>query len=119
MTWKFLSAWLHGVRPPWLGVFALLTLTQCLAMPAAQSADLEREARIKAAIVFKLVKFVQWPKDRPGVNSSDLVLCTLGGGPVADALRATEGRSVGSRTIRYYDAVSVRSMDQCHVFVPE
>ena len=78
---------------------ACATLTACLALgfgPHAQ-ADLAREARIKAVLVIRLVKFVEWPGE---TRAEPLNICTWGESNTAAALQTLQGQSVREREIR-------------------
>ncbi len=64
--------------------------------PASPAANLHKESenKIKAALVFKMLKYVHWPEltlDKPGER---LDICVLGNTPVASLLAAVEGRRV-------------------------
>jgi hypothetical protein len=75
----------------------------------------QREARIKAALVFKIVKFVDWPASSfgPGVP---VRICTLGDSPVAQALSAVDGKPVRDRSAQILRLGSTPGeVASCHV----
>ena len=78
---------------------ACTTLAVCLALgfgPHAQ-ADLAREARIKAVLVIRLVKFMEWPGE---TRAEPLNICTWGESGTTAGLHSLQGQSVREREIR-------------------
>jgi hypothetical protein len=76
-----------------VAVFALISASGISTMAQAQTVE-EHDA--KAAFVFKLVNFVQWPHDATG----DLVIGFIGADVTGDSLqRLTYGKSVNGRRI--------------------
>ena len=80
---------------------------------AANPAD---ENAIKAAMVYRLLKFVDWP---PGQlrGGDDFIVCTLGADVFGGLLVGLAGRSVASRQIRVRSTVSVGTSESCDVLV--
>lgn len=81
-----------GVR--WLGGFMLF-----LAMAPAHAGPAEYE--LKAAFIYQIAKFVEWPQP-----NAPLRLCVLGGNPFGAALESIRGKPVNERKmeIRLLDA---------------
>ena len=75
-------------------------LALLLAAPvSADAGEPTRENRIKAALVFKIAKFIEWP---PGsIRDRTLTICTHGDSPVATALAGVDGREVRGFRARY------------------
>jgi hypothetical protein len=90
--------WKHRVlmRVPLLLVGALALLLMGAMSTAAQAQSVE-EHDAKAAFVFKLVNFVQWPAD---ASSRDMVIGFIGADATGDALqRLASGKSVNGHGI--------------------
>ena len=66
-------------------------------MGSHAQADLAREARIKAVLVIRLVKFVEWPGE---ARAEPLNICTWGESSTAAGLHSLQGQSVREREIR-------------------
>ena len=67
---------------------------------SAWSDTISREDRIKAALIFKLVKFVDWsPQALPA--GSPMQFCVVGTGGVGEALAAADGKPVRDRILKY------------------
>lgn len=98
-----------------LGATMLLATTLLLSA-GARAETTQREERIKAALVFKLVKFIEWPATALYGNMS-LQLCAYGNSGVADALGATDGKPARDRTARFrkIDSLSANDVKGCHV----
>jgi hypothetical protein len=62
--------------------------------------DAFEEAEVKAALVFKLTRFVEWP-EAAFADRSEQLFCVVGSASFHRMLaRVTEGKTVGGRTIR-------------------
>ena len=83
-----------------LGLLAALALT--LAATPVQPAELSEYA-VKAAILYKLSKFVDWPERAFAGAGAPFGICVLGDNPFGDALDALSGQKLGDRpvAIRY------------------
>jgi hypothetical protein len=76
---------------------AVLAAAPSVALSAleAQGAD---EYRVKAAVLYNLAKFVDWPPDVFGAGTAPLHVCVLGVDPFGDALEtAFAGHQIGGR----------------------
>lgn len=102
-----------GASPGRLLVRALLATV--LVFSNAFADDAERETRIKAAVVYKLAKFVEWPATSFEHARSPLRLCLLGDTPVADALQAAVGRTVRNRPVTISRTEDLVAGEPCHV----
>lgn len=94
----------------------LLTATALLLPAGARAETIQREDRIKAALVFKLVKFVEWPVSALSGNVP-LQLCAYGSSGVAEALAAADGKPARDRTARFrkLDSLAANDLKGCHV----
>lgn len=76
----------------------LAFLLALLPWVSAQAERTGAEAEVKAALVYNLLLFVQWPDDRlPGDGS--LRLCVLGSGAAAEALVGLSGKAIHNRPL--------------------
>ena len=106
---------------PWraLALGGLLAL-HLLSGAVRAEIDVPREDRIKAVLVVKILKFVTWPAALLPPRDA-LTLCTLGDAPVAMALSAADGRSIGERQIlvRHLQTPAGPEARSCHVlYIP-
>jgi hypothetical protein len=83
--------------------------------PSASTADAGREMRIKAAIIYKLAKFVDWPETSFEHAHSPLRLCLLGNTPLADALQAIAGRAVHDHPLAVSRIGDLAAGERCHL----
>ena len=79
-----------------LALACLLTLSAGAAVDTPQ----QRENRIKAALIFKLVKFVEWPPTTLA-GKDPLQICALGDSAVGESLAAADGKPVRDRLAHY------------------
>ena len=72
------------------------------------------EYRVKAAVVYNIARFVEWPSSAFAGQNEPVVVCVIGADPFGDVLEETlKGRTVLGRPVavnRISDAV-----DGCHV----
>ena len=76
---------------------AALAICLALGFAAQAQADLAREARIKAVLVIRLVKFIEWPGE---IRAEPLNICTWGESSTTAGLHSLQGQSVREREIR-------------------
>jgi hypothetical protein len=87
--------------------FALMSL---VAPPA--SAQLQDERAVKAAFVFNLTKYVEWPHP-----SDELVIGFIGDSSMGEVLRKTlAGKTSESRPIRVLLSPSDDELERCNIF---
>ncbi len=85
---------------------ALLTviLLSAVGMPAQSQSEL----RIKAAYVFNLTKYVEWP-----ALGSQVVIGVVGDGPMLGALRELSGKTSDSRQVVVVTAATDADLKRC------
>jgi len=77
---------------------ALVSLGLLLALAPALAAD---ESELKAAIVFNVLVFVEWPDELKTIE-----LCTSADNPLLPALRRLDGRDVRNRAFRLQEVAT-------------
>jgi YfiR/HmsC-like len=78
----------------------------CVGPMGAQSVN---EAAVKAAFVFNLTKYVEWPR-----SGKEFVIAVVGDGPMADTLKSMlEGKTTESRPIRVVLSPSNETLESC------
>lgn len=108
--------------PPreWLSVLAMLVGMMLPLKATIAETVVQREDRIKAALVFKLVKFVEWPA--AAMNGKDPIqICALGDSKVGEALSAVDGKPARDRLAQFrrIGSLSPAEFKGCHVlYVP-
>jgi YfiR/HmsC-like len=89
--------WRRGTECSWRAVRRLFAGLLILALPAALQAETQphSEFRVKAAFVFNLTKYVEWPAAR-----DHLVIVVVGEGPIVETLKdELNGKVSDTRTI--------------------
>ncbi|MDJ0738330.1 MAG: YfiR family protein [Gammaproteobacteria bacterium] len=102
-------------RPPAL-LAGLLALAACLRVDAAPPTA--SEAAIKAAYVFNVVKFTEWPDAAFGNDDDPLVICTDARGEQRSALDSLVGKQTRERSVAVR-GLPDRDLTDCHVAVIE
>lgn len=85
----------------WLraGLAMLASVLLGLGQLALAQSALPREAQIKAVLITRLVKFVEWP-GYSRANAEPLQICTWGESSTSTSLQALQGQIVREREIR-------------------
>jgi YfiR/HmsC-like len=100
-------------RPAALAVAACLSLA-APALARTNGDGRADEYRVKAAVVYNIARFVEWPSSAFAGQGSPVVVCVIGADPFGDVLEDTlKGRTVTGRPVtikRLPDAA-----DGCHV----
>lgn len=90
-----------------------------LALAGAVRAEpnVPREERIKAVLLVKILKFVNWPASVIAARDP-LVICMMGESTMTEALSAAEGRLIGEHPIaqRRVAGLSPADLKGCHVY---
>lgn len=84
--------------------YAALLIASLPAHAIAQGAAASEYA-VKAAIIFKIAKFVSWPKHVYAGQSEPLSVCVRKNDPIAAAMSALSGKPIHGRalSVRYFD----------------
>lgn len=74
------------------------------------------EYRVKAALIYKLTRFVQWPDTAFAGANAPLGICVLGDDPFGSALDALTSRTSGGRPIAVFRLASLEeAIGRCQV----
>jgi hypothetical protein len=97
-------------------IIAAPLLAVALAPCAARAVE---EAELKAAIVFNILLFVEWPAAAPGETGSPLGLCVGPNSSLREALKPLDRREIRGRTLELRDlAMADTAQRPCHaVFI--
>lgn len=107
-----------SVRMSWGASFAMLTVLAFIS--PLQAAQHLNEYQLKAAFIFNLAKFVEWPAEAFSSPSGALVACVLGKGEVEEILQQAAGRKVGNRPFVIRHISDAQEARGCHIlFVNE
>jgi len=84
-----------------------------LGVRAPAAGDALEESSVKAAILFNVVRFTEWPPASFGSDTAPVVLCVVGPDP-AGALERLDGKTLKGRplSVRATDEARLR---QCHI----
>lgn len=96
--------------------WALLILLPAVCGVQAGETELPREARIKAVLILRMIKFVEWPAEAL-TRGDPLQICTWGEGPTSAALQNLQGQKVREHEVRLRKLQSLAGLESkgCHV----
>lgn len=77
-------------------------------------AEISREARIQAALILRMIKFVEWPAEVM-LRSNFLQICTWGDSQTEQALQNLQGQKVRERDIKVRKLSVPLNTRGCHV----
>ncbi len=100
-----------------LTFLAVIVLCAVPARIAAADEAGDRSAKIRAAIVYYVAKFVSWPAEAFSSAEAPLNICVFGSDPLIPMLAETlHGRKLGSHPIDLHErADKFATVDECHV----
>ncbi len=90
-------------------------LLPLLAMLGSSPAWAVDEQELKAAIVFNLMLFVEWPTDAVAASTVNMVLCVSPMNALNAPLKALQGRPIRNQLLEVRDLPSGASRAPCHV----
>jgi hypothetical protein len=104
----------------WPGaIVALLAVAGALAVsspPVSAKSDQVGEYELKAAILYNLSRFVEWPPSAYADSQAPTVLCILGQDPFGDSLKTLgQKQDVNGRPITIRRLKNENGIRQCHV----
>ena len=91
-------------------IFILTLLGYVCTSPGLCLAKEAKEYEAKAALIYNLAKFVEWPDD---TSNDILTLHVLGANPFGGALNSIKGKSIKGRTIQVKQVKSLQDIDEC------
>jgi len=97
-------------------VWALLSGCPPEAAAREVNSSISQEHQIKAAMVFNLAKFVEWPQNCFSSDAAPLVLCILDREPLAPAMESLAGKSIQGRTLVVKRSSRVEDLKKGHIF---
>jgi len=89
----------------------------CLGSLPVETAETQQEAAMKAAIVYKLARYVEWPEDSFADDDSPLQVCLFGHADIEESLRRADGLLLRGHplALRPIDAASPERAANCHL----
>jgi hypothetical protein len=90
-----------------------LLLGWLVSAPAAPPQPTEYE--VKAAFLFNMAQFVEWPREPRPTGAQTLDVCVYGDDPFGPALNALQGKAVAERTVRVRRVRAVAETGACRM----
>ncbi|WP_169577408.1 YfiR family protein [Sinimarinibacterium sp. CAU 1509] len=93
----------------------VVTIACALAPVRVQSAEAP-ELQVRAAFLFNLARFVNWPQDKVPDPSSPITICVAGEPDFASTVRDTiQGKSVGAHALTMHIPASASELARCQI----
>jgi YfiR/HmsC-like len=98
--------------------FAVLVVPFFLLLPGglqAETNDLTLEHKVKAAYIYNIIKFVEWPASIMPTAAETINICILGDDPITEALQPVTAKTAHGRAISLQRISAFRPENRCHV----
>jgi YfiR/HmsC-like len=100
-------------------IFCMLVLTAFLSVSVPQhaSAASPGEHQIKAAMIFNMMRFVDWPESALPNSDEDIDICVVSRGAMATAVESLRGKQVKGKNIAIRHISKSAGFSGCHVLL--
>ncbi|SRR6266545_2979687 len=75
------------------------------------------EYEVKAAMVFNIIKFVEWPEGSSATGNVPFTICVFGKGEFGTALEALQGKAIRGRLVVVKQIVQPEEKEPCQILV--
>ena len=96
-------------------IAAIMALSLCSVAIAQQDEQRFSEYEVKAAFIYNVAKFVEWPDDRSADGKNTISLCIFGSDPFGKALSSIDGRIIRGKKLQVRFVKSLREAKECHM----
>ena len=94
---------------------AAMTLAWCFLAHAQTDEPRFTEYEVKAAFIYNVAKFVEWPDERASDARNTINFCVFGADPFGKTLSSIEGRIVRGKKMQTKPVRSLREARDCHM----
>jgi hypothetical protein len=98
-----------------LQFFSLLALVFVAFSPLRADEPQFTEYEVKAAFIYNIAKFVEWPQTYLPDLKSAVNFCVLGTDPFGKALSQIEGKNVKDRKLQVKHVATIKDSRNCHM----
>lgn len=97
--------------------FACVSLCLCFYPASADEPPRQLEQKIKAGLVYNLLKYTVWPKEPATIKKDELQVCLFGDDPFDGYLAPLQGRTAQQFLISIIHVKAVTETDLCNVVI--
>jgi hypothetical protein len=94
---------------------AAMTLAWCFAAHAQTDEGRFTEYEVKAAFIYNVAKFVEWPDERTTDGRNTINFCVFGTDPFGKTLNSVEGRIVKGKKMQTKPVRSLKEVRDCNM----
>jgi len=95
-------------------LIATLALMPVTAPPSLAGERPSMEYSVKAAMIYNMAKFVEWP-DAQANDRGEFHICVIGEDPFGRSLYALEGKTIKGRTVKVHKFDTAHKAGECHI----
>ena len=97
--------------------YLLLVFVQMAGRTSRAAEPVPELSLVKAAMVYHMTKYVDWPSGAFERAESPLLICTVGNGSMTDAMGGLQGKPLKGRSITVHKLSGPSESRSCHVLV--
>jgi len=94
-----------------------LLVLLCLSVSALSAHAETGEYQVKAAMVYNMIRFMDWPEDALPATASQLTICVAGTGPLGAGMGGLQGKLVKGKIIALRQLEPTAGTTGCQVLV--
>jgi len=93
----------------------IFLLDSTLSRTAAAEERVASEYQVKAAMLYNVAKFVEWPDEPPGGGQAPFMVCVIGRNPFGTALDSLMGKPVKGRKLLTVQLSRIEEIGACQI----
>lgn len=97
--------------------FLMLILSQLAVKPLQAAEPSIEEPQIKAALLYNLAKYVDWPADTFAQESSPMMICTLGRSGFTDGISGLQKKQIKGHSVLVQQISGAMDSQGCNILV--
>lgn len=82
---------------------------------ATAESELSREYKIKAVLIYRFTKFIEWTPESFSDNQDPLILSIIGNDPFSKSIDALHGKNVKGRKLLVKRITGIEDIDKSHI----
>ena len=95
----------------------LLSVSLGVAPATASGAETPSAGQVKAAMVYSIAKFVDWPADTFADANAPFTICVMGKGPLVAGIESLKGQNVKNRKVLIRQVTKTEEAEGCQILL--
>jgi hypothetical protein len=107
---------MSALRSSYRCLFCLLALV-CLTVPVQPAHAESGEYQVKTAMIYNMIRFMDWPEDALPASASQFTICVMGRGGLSAEVDSLRGKQVKGKTVVVRQSSPATGASGCQVMV--